>query len=441
MVNAKPGFESLAEEPIASTLCGGCGGCGMGRTATDRGDDTAERILSTGVRFGYMRYIGEFTHASDLIFVPGAKVVIQTKRGIEIGEHVLLTCDRCERAVSREQIRDWVGACGEDSFIFGAGRILREATAADLAEYARIQGFCRDKREFCQETADRLELPIRVVDCECPFGGERVIFYFTAEMRVDFRAMVKDLAQEFRTRIELRQVGARDEARLLADYETCGQEVCCKSFLKTLRPISMKMAKMQKATLDPSKVSGRCGRLKCCLRFENVSYEQLEAKLPRMNAQVTAPSGEGIVVARQVLTQLVQIRTDDGTVNTVGVEEIGLPVEKQPAPPARESTSQPRGNGKPDGRRPRRRSGSRGSSGSRTRSPDSQSKTKPETTSSSVSGPKVDDGKQQTDGSAEKAKARPKSRRDRRRPRRRRRGPSPGASGASEGSSGSPKEE
>ena len=113
------------------------------------------------------------------------------------------------------------------------------------------------------------------------FGGERILFYFTAEERIDFRSMVRDLTTEYRTRIEMRQVGARDEARLLADYETCGREVCCKVFLKTLRPITMRMAKLQKATLDPTQVSGRCGRLKCCLRYEHVGYEELDKKLPR----------------------------------------------------------------------------------------------------------------------------------------------------------------
>ena len=160
-----------------------------------------------------------------------------------------------------------------------------------------------------------------------------------------------------------------------------------------------------------------------------------------MNAQVTAPSGEGVVVGRQVLTQLVQIRTEDGTINTVGVEEIGLPVEKQPAPQVREPTSRPRRPGKSDQKRPRRRSGSRSSSANTPRQPGSQSPTnaKPETSSSSASGSKVDDRKQQADGSAEQAKAKP--RRDRRRPRRRRRGPNPGAPDASGGSSGPPKDE
>ena len=145
---------------------------------------------------------------------------------------------------------------------------------------------------------------------------------FRSEGRVDFRGLVKELADEFQTRIEMRQVGARDEARLLADYETCGRECCCKNFLKTLKPISMKMAKMQKATLDPAKVSGRCGRLKCCLRYEHVTYEELDQGLPKIGARIVTEDGAGVVVARQILTQLLHIQTEGGGRLTVPVEKI-----------------------------------------------------------------------------------------------------------------------
>ena len=123
----------------------------------------------------------------------------------------------------------------------------------------------------------------------------------------------------------MRQIGARDEARLLADYEVCGREVCCKAYLKTLKPISMRMAKLQKATLDPSQVSGRCGRLKCCLRYEHSSYEELDKRLPATGVRIRTTHGEGVVVNRQVLTQLVQIRTDHQTLLTVVAEDITAP--------------------------------------------------------------------------------------------------------------------
>ncbi len=340
MVEAIISLEQLAPEPPEEKSHGGCGSCGTERGGGSKCGNGLEKIYpTTAVRFGYMRYIGEFTHAPDMKFTCGAKVIIQTKRGIELGEQVSLTCGGCNKSVTRDQMRDWVDACGEDSYFFNAGRILREATSADLAENAHIQIGGREKKRFCQQLADRQKLPVRIVDCECPFGGERILFYFTSEARVDFRGLVQDLTGEYRTRIEMRQVGARDEARLLADYETCGREVCCKVFLKTLRPISMRMAKLQKATLDPSQVSGRCGRLKCCLRYEHVGYEELDKTLPRTGVRIRTNHGEGVVVNRQVLTQLVQVRTDDGTIVTVVVEDItAVGVE---APPVRPVEAQP----------------------------------------------------------------------------------------------------
>ncbi|MFQ5413282.1 MAG: regulatory iron-sulfur-containing complex subunit RicT [Phycisphaerae bacterium] len=320
MVERTVQLDQLLGAAPARPAHGGCGSCGSGQNRCGNG---LEKIYpTTAVRYGYMRYIGEFSHPADMKFTCGARVIVQTGRGIEVGEQVSLTCSGCDKSVTRDQMRAWVKSCGEDAFIFDAGRILREATASDLAEWAHIQRDGHAKRRVAQHFANRHKLPLKVVECETPFGGERIVFFFMAEQRVDFRGMVRDLATEFRTHIEMRQVGARDEARLLADYETCGREVCCKVFLKTLRPISMKMAKLQKATLDPSKVSGRCGRLKCCLRYEHVGYEELHKKLPRMGARIRTSHGDGVVVGRQVLTQLVQIRCDDDTRITVVAEDI-----------------------------------------------------------------------------------------------------------------------
>jgi len=344
MVEANISLEQFMAEPPEPQRHGGCGSCGTGKAGGSQCGNGLEKIYpTTAVRFGFMRYIGEFTHAPDMKFTCGARVVIQTRRGIELGEQVSLTCNGCDKSVTRDQMKEWVSSCGEDSYIFDAGRILREATAADLAEYARIQNSAREKRRFCREVAGRYKLSLRVVDCETPFGGERIIFYFTASERIDFRPIVKDLTLEYRTRIEMRQVGARDEARLLADYETCGREVCCKVFLKTLRPISMRMAKLQKATLDPTQVSGRCGRLKCCLRYEHIGYEELNKQLPRVGIRIRTNHGEGVIVNRQVLTQLVQIRTDSNTLLTVVAEDITeVGVEAPPSPPVDAAAPPPR---------------------------------------------------------------------------------------------------
>ncbi len=137
---------------------------------------------------------------------------------------------------------------------------------------------------------------MKIVDAEHILGGERVVFFFMSDGRVDFRELVKQLAHEYQTRIEMRQIGARDEAKLLGDIESCGQECCCKRFLRLLKPVNMRMAKMQKATLDPAKISGYCGRLKCCLRYEDKTYTELKKGLPRRNSWVKTNKGEGRIV-------------------------------------------------------------------------------------------------------------------------------------------------
>ncbi len=404
-----------AEAPI-ERLFTGCANCGTGKAAeglTRCGNGLEKIYPATAVRFGYMRYIGEFTHEPELRFTCSAKVVIQTQRGIELGEQVSLTCTGCDKSVTRDQIKQWVKSSGEDTYMFDAGNILREATAADLAEFAHIQATCRPKRDFARQVAERHKLPLRVVECECPLGGERIIFYFTAAERVDFRAMVKELAKEYRTRIEMRQIGARDEARLLADHETCGREVCCKVFLKTLKPISMRMAKLQKATLDPSQVSGRCGRLKCCLRYEHVGYEELDKRLPRVGKQICTEHGEGVVVNRQILTQLVQVKMANDTLVTVVAEDILAAGEQERRPQTQpderspEASAAPRPKNGPavSPKRPARRR--RGSRPTEHRPRDSEAAPK------AASSPESPGGGQQP--------SEPATRRNRRRRRRRRR--------------------
>ena len=163
---------------------------------------------------------------------------------------------------------------------------------------------------------------MKIVDAEHIFGGERIVFYFMAEGRVDFRELVRKLAQEYQTRIEMRQIGSRDEAKLLGDVESCGQVCCCIRFLQLLKPVNMRMAKMQKATLDPAKISGYCGRLKCCLRYEDQTYTELKKRLPRRSAWVQTKRGEGKVIDTQILTQLVVVEYENGERSAVPVDEI-----------------------------------------------------------------------------------------------------------------------
>jgi len=203
-------------------------------------------------------------------------------------------------------------------------------TPEDKSRFEEI----REKEEpaefkFCQQRIRERNLPMKLTCVEHLLGGAKIIFYFLADGRVDFRELVKDLAQQYHCRIEMRQIGVRDEARLLADYEHCGRPLCCRAFVKKLEPVSMKMAKCQKATLDPNKISGRCGRLMCCLRFEDAVYEDLRRSLPRRGARVTTPKGPGAVVDHEILRQCVRVDLGEGQTAMFHVSEIRvLPADK-----------------------------------------------------------------------------------------------------------------
>lgn len=335
-------------------MMGGCnpdGRCGNG----------LEKIYPTcAVRYGYMRYIGEFRYSPGMKFNCGGKVVIQTNRGIELGEQVSLTCSGCDKSINRKQIMEYVRQSGPEFMQLKAGRILRVATPADLDEQLHLNMSAAHELMFARKLAATLELPMKFVTCEHLLGGERIILHFMSEERVDFRELVRQLAQEYHTRIEMHQVGARDEARLVADYEICGRECCCKNFLKKLRQVNMKMAKLQKATLDPSKVSGRCGRLRCCLRYEHEGYEELNRKLPKVGSRIRTEKGTATVRDRQILTQLVHV-IYDGTFEreTIPIEDVlerGLPRLEPSEETAPRNDRPPRAPGaRPDRREPRRR--------------------------------------------------------------------------------------
>ena len=176
--------------------------------------------------------------------------------------------------------------------------------------------------KFCQKKIKEHKLLMKLASVEHLFGTKKIIFYFLASGRVDFRDLVKDLAKEYQARIEMKQIGVRDEARLLADYQHCGQELCCRTFLKNLEPITMKMAKNQKATLDPSKISGRCGRLLCCLRYEDKVYEDLKHVLPKKGSIVKTAKGVGEVINYDVLQQQVTIEMENKNKIHVSVKDI-----------------------------------------------------------------------------------------------------------------------
>lgn len=297
-------------------------------------DPTAGLPPARVIRYGAMGYVGEFTERSGVEVACGRKVVVQTERGIELGEPLGVPCGgaTCELKVPRRALQTYATNSGTEFCQPRSGRILRVATEDDVSEHHHLNANVAEDIKQCAGMIDELGLDMKIITAEHLLGGERIIFYFRSPARVDFRQLVKGLAHRYRTRIEMRQVGARDEARLVADYEVCGRECCCRGFLKKLRPVNMKMAKLQKSTLDPSKVSGRCGRLRCCLRYEHFGYEELAKRLPRVGSRVRIDLGPATVLDRQILTQLVLVRTDDNQQLAVPVDEIrefNLP----PAPP------------------------------------------------------------------------------------------------------------
>jgi cell fate regulator YaaT (PSP1 superfamily) len=258
------------------------------------------------VRHGAMRFLGPFETRDGARYSRGATVVIRTERGLEIGE---VLCEATPRAI--EYLSEPTG-----------GTILRTLSGEDQQQCERISDAERAEFDAGFRCIDQRKLQMDLVDVEHLFGGERIIFYFLAEKRVDFRELVKDLAREFHTRIEMRQIGVRDEAKLLADYGDCGKPVCCNTHMPTMPPVSMRMAKLQKSTLDPSKISGRCGRLKCCLRFEQDVYEEFHAQMPPVGSRIVTRNGQGRVLAQEVLARRILVEFEDGRRIPVAADEV-----------------------------------------------------------------------------------------------------------------------
>ncbi|MEK7995785.1 MAG: regulatory iron-sulfur-containing complex subunit RicT [Planctomycetota bacterium] len=278
------------------------------------------------VRYGRMDSLGLFEHHEAAIPKQQNEVVVKTGRGLELGYLVgRFTCYRGGQfRLTEEQIREYFNASEVEFPLEQAGKFVRFATAADISEERHLRKIAREEMESCRRFVKEMNLPMKIVDAEHVLGGERIIFYFMSEGRVDFRGLVKQIAQEYQTRIEMRQIGSRDEAKLLGDVESCGQQCCCQRFLKHLKPVNMRMAKMQKATLDPAKISGYCGRLKCCLRYEDETYTELKKRLPRKNTPVKTQHGRGKVVDGQILTQLVLVEYENGDKAAVGLDEIEI---------------------------------------------------------------------------------------------------------------------
>jgi len=291
------------------------------------------------VRYSRMSTLGFFEHRETKISKIKNRVVIKTDRGLELGYLVgrLTAYKGGQLKLSEEQILEYFEDSDIGSVPGQAGKFIRYATTADVSEERHLRKIAQEEMECCRHFAKEMNLPMKIVDVEHVFGGERIIFYFMSDGRVDFRELVKRVAQEYQTRIEMRQIGSRDEAKLLGDVESCGQQCCCQRFLKLLKPVNMRMAKMQKATLDPAKISGYCGRLKCCLRYEDETYIELKKRLPKKNTKVKTKHGQGKVVDTQILTQLVVVEYESG-------EKVAVPVDEIEIIPAPETTKEEQDN-------------------------------------------------------------------------------------------------
>ena len=222
----------------------------------------------------------------------GSMAIVETARGMECGEV----------ALENREVAD-------ESIVQPLRKVIRPATREDLKRVA--ENHLKEKKAFkaCERKIAERGLEMKLVDVEYTFDNSKILFYFTADGRVDFRELVKDLAGMFRTRIELRQIGVRDESKMLGGLGVCGQPFCCSRFLKNFQPVSIKMAKEQGLSLNPAKISGACGRLMCCLAYEQKSYEYLNSITPQPGSVVRTPDGEGTVVEANVVSGMLKVRS------------------------------------------------------------------------------------------------------------------------------------
>ncbi|HHY63880.1 MAG TPA: stage 0 sporulation family protein [Clostridiaceae bacterium] len=246
-----------------------------------------------GVRFRTAGKIYYFDPC-DIDLKKGDKVIVETARGIECGEVVT-----ANRQVVDEEV------------VAPLKNVIRKADEEDLKRVEENK--IKEKEAFgiCLEKIKKHGLEMKLIDVEYTFDNNKILFYFTADGRVDFRELVKDLASVFRTRIELRQIGVRDEAKMMGALGPCGRLLCCSTHLTEFNPVSIKMAKEQALSLNPAKISGTCGRLMCCLKYEQETYEYLLKKTPKVDAIVLTPDGQGTVVSVNLLREKVKVKLDN----------------------------------------------------------------------------------------------------------------------------------
>ena len=267
---------------------------------------------------------------------PGDYVIVETARGVEFGEVVTGS-----RSVNDAQI------------VSPLRKVVRVASEEDIRRAENNERREKEAFAICQDRIARHKLDMKLVSVEYTFDNNKIIFYFTANGRVDFRDLVKDLASVFKIRIELRQIGVRDEAKMLGGLGSCGRQICCGAFLGDFQPVSIKMAKEQNLSLNPTKISGQCGRLMCCLKYEQENYEQVLKRVPRVGKDIVTPDGVGVITEINCIkeTVRVRIRVDDDSfdVRDYAIDDVRRPGpddaaairEQRPEKPPRRGKPQP----------------------------------------------------------------------------------------------------
>ena len=238
----------------------------------------------------------------------GDRVIVETSRGVECGEVMMINREIDEESVPQP-----------------LKKLIRLATKEDLARIAENAAKEKKAYQICARKIEAHKLDMKLVSVEYTFDNSKILFYFTADGRIDFRELVKDLASVFRTRIELRQIGVRDEAKMLGGIGICGRPFCCASFLSGFQPVSIKMAKEQGLSLNPVKISGACGRLMCCLKYEQEAYTDLLRNTPPIGSLVSTPEGRGVVTEVNLLTGMLHVRLDgaaEGVLKTFHVKQL-----------------------------------------------------------------------------------------------------------------------
>ncbi len=243
-------------------------------------------------------------------FTQGEKAIVETARGVEIGDVCLEN-----KLVKEEEI------------VSPLKDVIRKATKEDEQIEKENEQKEKDAMVICEDLVKKHELDMHLIDCQYTFDRNKLLFYFTADGRVDFRELVKSLAAAFKTRIELRQIGVRDEAKIVGGLGICGRPFCCSSFLGDFQPVSIKMAKEQNLSLNPGKISGTCGRLMCCLKYEQEAYEHLLSKTPKVDAIVKTADGKGVVIESNILTGTIKVKLDkaaDGIAKIYNVDDVAI---------------------------------------------------------------------------------------------------------------------